>query len=425
MSLAGGWQAPVLLNGNKRLKRWEAYPRGARGTIARSRLRRRIRRILVLRHQGRKPSGDVPRKGINIEVRRGKIVRRVHAEHVTPMPEVFCLDENYEEVIGFLSGLRDAISRSFAGASDKDIGSTRKRRRVVASRPHFKNYVAFETMKRITPSAALILASEYDRARDIFKMPLHVVNYSQWQPDVKDTLSDLGFLDLFGIKLGHTHERHRKDILKFRTGQRISEDDVVFVIEALLGMLDRRDDDAAIEQKDELATRAYKALVEAMENVRLHAYPALPGGIQVDDFVPRWWMTGAFEAATGELTVVLYDQGISIPVSLPRWPGWSSIRPIFARAFGKPFEAAIETIDSGFDDAAIYAATRMGRSSTRMSHRGKGLPTMREVIGACVSGRLRIVSRRGDVTFETGKRPVRRLHTTPLCGTLIEWVVRL
>ena len=57
------------------------------------------------------------------------------------------------------------------------------------------------------------------------------------------------------------------------------------------------------------------AVVDALENVHDHAYPS-------DHFVgirhvPNWWFTGAAHEDKRWLILGVYDQGITIPVSLP------------------------------------------------------------------------------------------------------------
>jgi hypothetical protein len=67
--------------------------------------------------------------------------------------------------------------------------------------------------------------------------------------------------------------------------------------------------------------RLYSALVEAFENSRRHAYPKTAS---INPAVSHWWMSGAACQAEKRLTLVVYDQGVTIPASLPGWLGYDS-----------------------------------------------------------------------------------------------------
>ena len=103
------------------------------------------------------------------------------------MPAVFCLTENFDECAAFLADLRTRLNVPIAG------------RRFPSKRgavQQIGRYIAFETMRKITPSAALVLASEYDRVRRLRGIDLWLVNVDKWNPDVFQVLFDLGFFDV-------------------------------------------------------------------------------------------------------------------------------------------------------------------------------------------------------------------------------------
>ena len=56
------------------------------------------------------------------------------------------------------------------------------------------------------------------------------------------------------------------------------------------------------------------AISEAMTNVAKHAYPATHPFKH--KHVNRWWITASADRKTAELTIIIYDQGASIPVTL-------------------------------------------------------------------------------------------------------------
>jgi hypothetical protein len=163
----------------------------------------------------------------------------------------------------------------------------------------------------------------------------------------------------------------------------------------------------------------YSVLIEAMDNVINHAYPnniAMPYRV-----VKRWWMTAAIDRAEGKLTVAIYDQGVSIPVSLPLWHGYGRLRRVLRRALGMEHDPT----DTSQDGEAIRLAVRVAASRTGHSHRGKGLGFMQGFIDDCRDGRLRIVSRAGEYIYAKGRPVVVTSHPASLGGTLLEWEVRL
>jgi hypothetical protein len=155
------------------------------------------------------------------------------------------------------------------------------------------------------------------------------------------------------------------------------------------------------------------AVVDALENVRDHAYPA-------DHFegvrhVPNWWFTGAAHTANRWLLLAVYDQGITIPVSLPRRFGRDRVIAAFQRWFGLPFDPS----NTQHDGQALEAAMRLSATSTAEPFRGKGLAKIRDVVRECEGSRLRIVSRNGEYIFD-GSKASSRTHTVTLPGTYVE-----
>lgn len=163
-------------------------------------------------------------------------------------------------------------------------------------------------------------------------------------------------------------------------------------------------------------THLYGAMIEAVGNVCGHAYPR-PSAAAVG----RWWMTGAVDAANRRTTAVIFDQGVSIPVSLPNWSRYAG--------FAKRFVAALRFVpDSGDpqnDGDAIAVAVEEAVSSTGAPHRGQGLAQMKNFVDLCRGGYLRIMSRNGEVVFRPGCKPTVSTHIVSIGGTLIEWNVSL
>lgn len=284
-------------------------------------------------------------------------------------------------------------------------------------------YSDFAMIKRMTPAAALVVAALYDRHRTLSDSPMYVYNLPDWKPEVRDALVRIGFFDILGLPpnkvFGVADPVTR--IERFNSGAQLATEELGQLIERLLDYLMAAHPDCLTE--DETAERTmklYSALVEATENTRRHAYP--------QDFqdsnpvMPNWWLTGAITAAERKVTLVVYDQGISIPGSLAsdrksQWAGHSYVNRVLKR-FAK---GTFDDNDPASDHAKIRLAMRHGWTSTSEAHRGKGLPVVREAISHCRRGVLHILSRYGAYREETGRRPESWHLSSPMPGTLVIW----
>jgi hypothetical protein len=124
------------------------------------------------------------------------------------------------------------------------------------------------------------------------------------------------------------------------------------------------------------------------------------------------------------VTVAVYDQGISIPASLPRWEHWSKVERMARRVVART--GLVAPLENPQNDAsAIRLAMTVARSKTRLPQHGKGLNTMVEVVERAAAGRLRIISRNGEYVWDKGKKPRATNHAHSIGGTLIEWRLQL
>lgn len=154
------------------------------------------------------------------------------------------------------------------------------------------------------------------------------------------------------------------------------------------------------------------ALCEAMTNAHHHAYPegrvwwpAKPPG--------DWWATCAWKPESKTMHMILYDQGVGIPATLPRSSHWAAAIPILDRLDPERSDAGL-----------IEAGLELRRTSTNIAGRGRGLFEMAEWIDTTQSGFLRIWSGKGCVTYRPGRKVQRLNLPVPFLGTLVEWEVR-
>lgn len=325
-----------------------------------------------------------------------------------PLPAVMCFDDNCAETLEAISSLRTHLLAVFALARRRamlHVPKTRRRTLV--------GFRDFATMTRITPAAALVLAAEFERIKILTGNPPLVVNVGSWAPEVFMTLWEIGFFEIVGFPTGQKEPEvvGPVKVLKMRSGKTADAGEIAMLISGLKELYPGEG-----ESVHGGMTHLYGAMIEAVGNVCGHAYPR-PSAAAVG----RWWMTGAVDAANRRTTAVIFDQGVSIPVSLPNWSRYAG--------FAKRFVAALRFVpDSGDpqnDGDAIAVAVEEAVSSTGAPHRGQGLAQMKNFVDLCRGGYLRIMSRNGEVVFRPGCKPTVSTHIVSIGGTLIEWNVSL
>lgn len=339
----------------------------------------------------------------------GKHVR-AKALRSIPLPETFCLDENTTETLHFLDEIWDEVLRYLPRAklhrSNKD------------QTPLIRRYFDFTTVRQISPSAALVLASLFQRAKSVNGHKLSTIDEHKWDPFVSAILRAVGFHELLEMRPLRSWEVDTQSlkILKFQSGREAAGEPPGRLQEALAELL------PPTLKENLLTAEPYGGMFEAILNSNNWAYPE--GHEWSFPALPNWWLTGAVDTKSNEVTVCAFDQGVTIPVSLPRWTHWSPLeergRRLLQRLrLSKPID------DPSNDGIAIQLAMKIARSNTKLPQHGKGLHTMVEVAERARHGRLRILSRNGEFIWETGQKPTSRTHQYPLRGTLVEWQLQL
>lgn len=355
------------------------------------------------------------RRSLYVRMRRG-LTRVRYAEFTTlsgrrlvkisnesPIPEILCLDRNNEESLVFFHDLR---LRTIRKASGRIKPPTSKKKSRIG---WVRSYTDFSKVRSITPGAALILAAEYDRVRRNTGI-IGAINLDKWDKNVLSTLSQLGFFELLGFPGDFSPnfeggvDKNLIYIAPMRCGDNTDYREAADDIRKLF-----------LEVGGDMALKRhlFGAIVDAIENVKGHAYG---NSDNVRNLIPPlWWFSGSADPVKKILTLAIYDQGQTIPVTLPKkWP-LEELTAMFAGAFGTQFRANTDEQDG----EAVEAALRMSRSSTKLPERGKGLSKILNVVRQCPGGRMRLISRRGHYIFSDGRG--RHLTcSTPLLGTFIE-----
>jgi len=293
------------------------------------------------------------------------------------LPSTLDLEENYESTITHMRNVRRAANGRFR-----------------------LRLLNFEAITRISPSAALILASEVDRWNRSVTKRLRAV-HDRWDPRIRTLLCEMGFFEL---------------LQKDRPPDLVSTKNTTFLPFISSTIEDRKtggqlakklrvkiEETAGQEVRKHLF---FEGLSEAITNVSQHAYGA-------GEKFKMWWMFAAYSVDKNLVTVSFYDHGRTIPGTLP------------SSKWFEQFRGAI----MGLSDAAkIKAALELGRSATSQRHRGKGLQNFLEIIRAHPGGEIRIYSGHGMLIGKNSSAGISealdisiRNNETPLRGTLVEW----
>lgn len=303
--------------------------------------------------------------------------------NVLPCPRKLNLSDNCEETLTFIHNV-NTVAKGLLGRFHVDLTHA----------------------EEITPAGALLLVAAFDRWRETVPgQRLRAVSLERWNPDVRRKLKEMGFFEVLNANCNFddpvTHDSDR--YLPFLSGHG-SEGDQAQALRRSIESLG-----PAISDRGLL----YDGLVEAMTNVKQHAYDE-------SESVKRWWMSASVNVSKNKLTIMFLDHGQGIPTTLPRSKFWEQARGLLAR-FGA---------DAFKDDARlIEAALTIEKSRTGDDFRGNGL--RQDVKGYVEShrarGRLRVLSRRGKCVYDKDANgseamAVAKLEV-PLRGTFLEWMI--
>ena len=327
------------------------------------------------------------------------------------LPAKLCLHENLKVTIEFLFNLRSQTLNF-----NKHLPATPKPIKRGAPRK-FRNYYDFTTLREISSGAALILAAEFDRMYKVRGAVPSAIDLEKWDSNVYATFFHLGFFDLMGF--------HKKQLLEFEaqlpkelaplqimkmvSGKLADTSDVIGPLEDLI-------DEAITSDDSTIKVALCGALVDALENVRQHAYPkwkqsklAIP---------PFWWLSGSVSKRDRILTISLYDQGVTIPKSMLNSEVWRPTFESYKKLIGKDMYA-----DRKIDQYALNAAMQKHETSTELAHRGLGLPKIKKIVSECPGGKLLILSHRGLYRHSDGTDTCTTMDL-PLLGTYVEMQVQ-
>ena len=163
--------------------------------------------------------------------------------------------------------------------------------------------------------------------------------------------------------------------------------------------LERQLTNVTIAEAEHLAS---SAIMEAMLNVKYHAYP--------HQTEKRWWFTATiFEE---QLYIAICDRGVGIPETLPR------------KGLGEILRSVV-----GDDSKMIQAAMRYTRTSREESGAGYGTRDIQRLILKQRQGNLTIISGKGHYRLSCNEHGEEEELVNQIDddinGTVIQWTIPL
>lgn len=334
-----------------------------------------------------------------------------------PCPEVLCLDKNRDVTLGFIETVRESISASDPDKSHESWVWMNEPKPKSNKMKQISTYRDFRNIAEMSTSMGVVLASEYDRNATLIGQIPPPINLEEWQQPVFEKLFQMGYFEIIGLteqlESRVVTEGNRKT-MRLISGTNAAElEETSDSLNELVVFLGDGTDD--ISEKMLLLRNA---LSEAMINVSKHAYPDDHKWMRTP--VNKWWVTATADRDNNSFTIVIYDQGASIPVTFAKKIWSDSVKDVL-----KNFLTDDQDFEYGDDGAYIRAAMEPGKSQTNQKHRGLGLPEMKSLIDFAGAGKLSLFSRGGICTYdiETGFKHVSTEWS--IGGTLIEWTLYL
>lgn len=346
-----------------------------RTRLARRRKALKRRLLVASRKKGKPALRDKP-------LRSSEIIR------IVP-PTEFSFSRNYDATVKCLRAFKKAV---FSRTSDGRPA------------PIFLDLSAIE---HISLAGALVLGAEVHRWSDHRRSRLRASNISDWKPDVRNILYNLGFFELLNIRIPRSIEvelfENEITVLRMISSTRLDA-------ELLQRTLERLNSVAQILHRDPFV---YGALVEAAYNAKMHAYPD-EHEYEFPPTIKGWWATASWNPGEGYVKFLVYDQGVGIPATLPRWQGWETVRSWLVTNLGP--------IGVNLNDAShlIEAALAVDRTSLGGGH-GKGLQDVVAVVRSTAGSSVRILSGTGSILYTYNGLVEKKDEALHIGGTLIEW----
>ena len=328
----------------------------------------------------------------------------------SPCPNILCLeDNNRDKTIAFLNQLPGADNPSRHLRYYSNVAPSGK-----------KSYFPFSEIEKICPASTLIISSHYSMYKKRGGV-FDIIDYPEWNIEVQDTLTKMGFFELIGFDSIPKDKNSQKiPITGFKSGNKATNEEVTKYFRRLVHEVD------GMGTKEDSFKQAASAIFEAVENSVRHAYTKHFR----KDVRDRWWIGGILSLNKKEITLVCYDKGISIPKHIKevaleekghRMRAWvNEAINLFIKTTGE------EEFDDNLDHIRLEKAMEYAKTSTRKKGSGKGLSHIAKTIEGFGDGsNVKIMSRRAYAEITQNKGSRFTLLDTPIIGTLIIWKIIL
>ena len=275
------------------------------------------------------------------------------------------------------------------------------------TRPHFVNFGA---IRRLSIAASLMLAAELEVNKIRSKVSRMEAYDAKWNPQMRELLKQMGFLELLqaSSEVDESSDMDASQVfVKFKSGDRLTNKGIRQITRSVAELV------ASGNIPPQLSIPLNNGMAEAITNTHNYAY-------QEKDELNRWWISASVNRETGEITVVCYDRGQTIPKTIRD----SETKKAKYEKWAHRIKRAMGVHD---DHGIILHALQEGQSSTGKKNHGKGLPSLVGLIEQNGQGVLKIYSGYGRVKYELGGDGGDVYSSGPLSrempGTLVEWSI--
>ncbi|MGZ9809950.1 ATP-binding protein [Pseudoroseicyclus sp. H15] len=292
--------------------------------------------------------------------------------------------------------------------------------------PTIRRYTDFSEIEVLSTAPAVVMAAVYARGMEAVGEVPPAVNIPNWSVASFKTLFEIGFFEIVGHGPAERVQEvyRKKDAPSYKVSKILSAqnadglEEASAVVAELLEFLSFDEEGA-----EDLLTEINTAVGEAMINVAKHAYPEWYTDGRAEVCLKQWWMSARADKENNTLTIVIYDQGATIPGTLPRRDWYKeAVTAVMKSLVGEfDYESAPRMVDHEY----INYSMKRGKTQTGASERGLGLPQMQELIDLCEDGTLSIISRKGLYKYGKDVGAFKRPLSLDLEGTLIEWEITL
>ncbi len=246
-------------------------------------------------------------------------------------PEIFSLLNNFNETMDFLKKLDD---NSWHGRSIK---------------------IDLKSVKYLTPDTILcIIAFLYNS--ETHNKNVNIKGNAPLDPYCRQVFLDSGFYKYVNSSYNHNDS---EEILSIRSDELVDPEEAGSVVKFVRDKLNIK--------RNQMTKAVYTTIMEAMNNVREHAYTGRKN--------KRWWLMALPEKSCDIIHFALLDNGRGIPTTIKK-----KIPEYF-------FSSDSELIRS--------TVLEKNRSETRLIYRGLGLPSMKSLVDKKMIKNLNIISKNG------------------------------